>query len=132
METSQKLVSFIREVFNKPEGFIPLHEPFFTGLEKEYVNKAIDSTFVSSVGAFVDQFEKTIAEICGTKYAVATVNGTSALHIALKLSGVEENTEVLTQAFTFVATANGISYLNAIPNFVDIDEESLGINPENP
>lgn len=126
----QKIVAHIRDVFQLPNEFIPLHQPFFTGLEKQYVNDAIDSTFVSSVGKYVDEFEKQIAKICDTEYAVATVNGTSALHIALKLAGVESNTEVITQAFTFVATANAISYLGAHPNFVDIDKESLGICPD--
>lgn len=129
MEKFQKIVSFIRASFKTPEDFIPLHQPYFSGKEKEYVIDAIDSTFVSSVGEYVNRFEEEMAKVAGTKYAVATVNGTSALHIALLMAGVKKDEEVLTQAFTFVATANAISYIGAIPNFVDIEEDSLGIDP---
>ena len=125
----QKTINFIREYYGTNE-FIPLHEPFFCEKEKEYLNECIDSTFVSSVGKFVDQFEREIADFTGVKHAVATVNGTSALHIALKLAGVEENSEVITQPLTFVATCNAIKYIGAYPVFVDVDKERLSLSPE--
>jgi perosamine synthetase len=123
------LIRFIRGLY-KTEAFIPLHEPVFRGNEKKYLNECIDSTFVSSVGAFVDRFEQMTAEYSGSKYAVATVNGTAALHIALKLSGVTEETEVITQPLTFIATCNAISYCGAQPVFVDVDKETLGLSPD--
>ena len=125
----QKLVDFIQSLYNTKE-FIPLHEPKFIGNEKKYVNECIDSTFVSSVGKFVDEFEEKIAEFTGAKYAVATVNGTSALHVSLILADVKTDDEVLTQALTFVATCNAISYCGAKPVFVDVDKETLGLSPE--
>ncbi|MDF1877945.1 LegC family aminotransferase, partial [Sulfurimonas sp. SAG-AH-194-L11] len=109
--------------------FLPLHEPRFIGNEKKYVNETIDSTFVSSVGKFVTQFEEMVAKFSGTKYAVATSNGTSALHIGLKLVGVDEKCEVITQPLTFIATANAISYCGAKPIFVDVDRDTLGLSP---
>jgi len=124
------LLSFIRFVYNKPQGFIPLHEPRFRGNEKEYLNECIDSTFVSSVGKYVDQFEQMIAEYTGAKYAVAAVNGTAALHIALVLSGVGQDDEVITQPLTFIATANAISYTGAKPVFVDVDRDTMGMSPQ--
>jgi perosamine synthetase len=123
-------INFIRECFNEPKEFIPLHEPRFWGNEKKYINEAIDSTFVSSVGAFVDKFEVEIAKITGAKYAVATVNGTAALHIALLLAGVKPNEEVITQSLTFVATANAIAYAGASCVFVDVDKSTLGLSAE--
>lgn len=125
MET---IVNFIRELY-KTKEFIPLHEPRFRGKEKQYLNECIDSTFVSSVGAFVDRFEKDLAAYVGSKYAVATVNGTAALHISLLLAGVEKDDEVLTQPLTFIATCNAISYCGAKPIFVDVEQESLGMSP---
>jgi perosamine synthetase len=122
------VAEFIRKLF-KTEGPIPLHEPRFLGNEKKYVLDCIDSTFVSSVGKYVDRFEEEIAKITGSKYAVATSNGTVALHMALLLAGVQKNEEVLTQPLTFVATANAISYCNAIPTFIDVERENLGICP---
>jgi len=113
-----------------PNPTIPLHEPKFIGNEKEYLNECIDSTFVSSVGKFVDEFEKRIAEYTGSKYAVVTVNGTAALQVALRLAGVSENDEVITQPLTFVATCNAIKYLGANPVFVDVDKDTLGLSPE--
>src|SRR6056297_1984726 len=115
MNKFENTVSFIRKQFNTPEAFIPLHEPRFIGKEQEYVADAIESTFVSSVGAYVDKFEKMMCDITGAKYAIATVNGTSALHIALLLAGVKRNDEVITQPLTFVATANAIAYTGASP-----------------
>ncbi|NJO91550.1 MAG: LegC family aminotransferase [Chloroflexia bacterium] len=111
------------------DDFIPLHEPRFWGNEKKYVADCIDSTFVSSVGKYVDRFEEMIAEYTGAKFAVATVNGTAALHIALLLAGVKENTEVISQPLTFVATANAINYCNANPVFIDVDKETMGMSP---
>ncbi len=129
-EIFKNTIEFIRREFQTPEAFIPLHEPRFTGNERKYILDAIDSTFVSSVGAYVDQFEKMMSEITGAAYAVATVNGTSALHTALLLAGVQPNDEVITQPFTFVATANAISYTGAYPLFTDIDKDTLGLSPE--
>lgn len=123
------LENFIRSYYKKNTGIIPLHAPVFNGNEKKYVIEAIDSTYVSSVGSFVDQFEKSIAEYTGSKHAIAIVNGTSALHLSLKLAGVEENNEVITQPLSFIATANAISYCRAIPNFIDVDKETLGLSP---
>lgn len=125
----QNVVDFIQDIY-KTKEFLPLHEPRFFGNEKKYVNDTIDSTFVSSVGKYVDQFEQMIAKFVGAKYAVATSNGTAALHIGLKLVGVDETCEVITQPLTFIATANAISYCNAKPIFVDVDKETLGLSPE--
>jgi perosamine synthetase len=126
---SAEIVDFIKSTFKTAE-FIPLHEPRFTGNEKAYLNECIDSTFVSSVGKFVNKFEEQIQDYTGAKYAKATVNGTSALHIALVAIGVETDDEVITQALTFVATANAISYQKAHPVFVDVDKDTLGMSPK--
>ncbi len=123
------IIDFIKETFNTDE-FIPLHEPKFIGNEKKYLNDCIDSTFVSSVGKYVDRFEKEFASYVGTKYAIATVNGTAALHIALKLVDVKENDEVITQPLTFIATCNAISYCGAKPIFIDVDLDTLGLSPK--
>ena len=120
------LSKFIREHYNQESGFIPLHSPVFNGNEKKYVIDAIDSTFVSSVGAYVDKFEDEICNYTGSNHAVAIVNGTNALHLSLLLAGVGEGDEVITQPLSFVATANAISYCKAIPHFVDVDKETLG------
>ena len=122
------VVDFIRSVY-KTDSFIPLHEPRFSGNEKKYLNECIDSTFVSSVGKFVDEFENKIASYTGVKYAIATSNGTSALHISLLISGVESGDEVITQPLTFVATCNAISYCNASPVFIDVDKDTMGMSP---
>jgi len=122
-------ITFIKELFDAKE-FIPLHVPTFSGKEKEYVNQTIDSTFVSSVGAFVDQFEHSMAQISNTQKAVAVVNGTAGLQIALKLAGVSSGDEVITQALTFVATANAIAYNNAFPVFIDVDLDTMGLSPK--
>jgi len=124
----KNVVDFIQELYQTKE-FLPLHEPRFIGNEKKYVNETIDSTFVSSIGQYVTQFEEMVAKFSGAKYAVATSNGTSALHIGLKLVGVDESCEVITQPLTFIATANAISYCNAKPVFVDVDKETLGLSP---
>lgn len=125
-----EIISFIREIYNKPEGTIPLHEPVFIGNEIQYVNNCISSTFVSSVGKYVDLFETKVTDYTRSKYAIATVNGTAALHIALKLAGVNIGDEVITQPLTFIATANAISYCNASPVFIDVDKDTMGLSPE--
>lgn len=124
----QDIVNFIQETFNT-KNFIPLHEPKFIGNEKKYLNDCIDSTFVSSVGKYVDMFEQKFAKMVGSKYAIATVNGTSALHISLLLADVQKGDEVITQPLTFVATCNAINYINAKPIFVDVDLETMGLSP---
>jgi len=124
----QPVIDFIRSLYPNRE-IVPLHEPYFAGNEKKYVLDCIESTFVSSVGKYVDRFEEMIKEFTGAKYAIATVNGTSALHIALKLAGVQEGDLVITQPLTFIATCNAIAYCGAEPIFVDIDPETLGMSP---
>jgi perosamine synthetase len=126
---NSEFVSFVRKIFNTND-FIPLHSPKFNGNEKKYILDAIDSTFVSSVGQYVDKFESNISEITGSKYGIATVNGTSALHICLIIAGVEQENEVLTQPLTFVATANAIRYCGATPIFIDVNKETLGMDPD--
>ena len=125
----KKIVDFIQDTFGTKE-FIPLHEPRFIGNEKKYLNDCIDSTFVSSVGKYVDQFEKEFALKVGSKYAIATVNGTAALHISLILADVKKEDEVITQPLTFIATCNAISYIGAKPVFVDVDLDTLGLSPK--
>lgn len=122
-------ISFIRKAFNTPEEFIPLHAPYFGGNEKKYLMDTIDSTFVSSVGAYVNRFEEMMAEITGAKYAIATTNGTSALHLAMIVVGVSAGDEVITQPLTFVATANAIAHCHATPVFVDVDKDTMGLSP---
>lgn len=128
-DSLKELVSFIQQYYQTSE-FIPLHEPRFDQHEKDLVSDCIDSTFVSSVGKYVDLFEQKLAAYTGVKYAIATVNGTSALHVALKLAGVERDTEVITQALSFIATCNAISYCGAQPVFVDVDKQTLGLSAE--
>jgi aminotransferase in exopolysaccharide biosynthesis len=123
------LIQFIRKTFKIEKDFIPLHEPRFIGNERKYVLDAIDSTFVSSVGKYVTKFEEMMCDITGAKHCIATVNGTNSLHLSLVLAGVKPGDEVLTQALTFIATANGISYANATPHFVDVDKNTLGMSP---
>lgn len=125
----KKIIEFIQGVYNTKD-FIPLHEPRFFGNEKKYLEDCIDSTFVSSVGKYVDTFEDEIAKFTSSKYAIATANGTAALHISLLLSGVTINDEVITQPLTFIATCNAIKYIGAHPVFVDVDKQSLGMCPE--
>lgn len=124
-----EFIDFVRGKFGTND-FIPLHAPVFQGNEEKYVVDCIKSTFVSSVGKFVDQFEQEIVNYTGAKYAIATVNGTAALHVALRLVGVEHDNEVITQPLTFIATLNAISYLSAHPVFVDVDKETMGMSPE--
>lgn len=127
--TSKNYIEFVRSLYST-KGRIGLHEPVFLGNEKKYLNDAIDSTFVSSVGPYVEKFEEMISEYTGSSYAVATTNGTSALHIALICAGVEEGDEVITQPLSFVATCNAIAYLNAAPIFIDVEKDTLGLCPE--
>ena len=130
MSSGELLANQVIEAIQSVIGAGPkaLHEPIFAGNEWEYLKECLDSTFVSSVGKFVDRFENDLARYTGANYAVATVNGTSALHIALKLAGVVSGDEVLIPALTFVATANAVAFCNAVPHFVDSEESTLGID----
>lgn len=130
MKQHLQFIQFVRKIYNEPNKFIPLHAPVFLGNEQKYVSKCIDSSFVSSIGKFVDQFEEMTAKYVGVKYAVATVNGTAALHISLLLAGVKSGDEVITQPLTFVATVNAIKHANATPVFVDVDRDTKGMSPE--
>jgi aminotransferase in exopolysaccharide biosynthesis len=122
-------IDFVKKIYgNKKE--IPLHEPKFIGNEKKYLKDCIDTTFVSSIGKYVDKFEKKIAKYTGAKYAVATTNGTSALHVSLILAGVEQDDEVITQPLNFIASCNAISYCNAKPIFIDVDRDTMGLSPD--
>ena len=123
----EKIVKAIKIAINSDSA--TLHEPCFNGNEWLYIKECLDSTYVSSVGGFVDRFETDLAAYTGAKYAVAVVNGTAALHIALLLAGVKLNDEVLIPALTFIATANAVSYCSAIPHFVDCEERTLGLDP---
>ena len=122
-------VRFVRNLYNSSNK-IPLHEPRFIGNEKKYLNKCINSTLVSSVGGFVNEFEEKIAKYTGAKYAIATTNGTSALHACLILAGVEQDDEVITQPLNFIASCNAISYCKAKPVFIDVDKTTMGLSPE--
>ena len=125
-----KIVAFIRTVFSEPEQPIILHDPRFCGNERKYLLGAMDSNFVSSVGEYVGRFERAVAEYTKSPFAVAAVNGTSALHISLLLAGVKSNEEVITQPVSFIATSNAISYCNAHQVFVDVDRDTMGMSPE--
>ena len=124
-----KFNQFVRDIYDTDQ-FIPLHEPRFIGNEKKYVLDTIESTFVSSVGAFVTDFEEKIQTFTGSKRAVATVNGTAALHVALLMAGVQREDIVITQALTFVATCNALSYIGAEPLFIDVSLKTLGLCPK--
>lgn len=124
---NKEIIGFIRNEFNNKD-FIALHEPTFNGNEKKYLAECIESTFVSSVGPFVKKFEGLMNQITKTKKTTAVVNGTAALHVGLRLVGVKENDEVITQALTFVATANAIAYNNAHPIFLDVDIDTMGLS----
>lgn len=126
-DNEQALVDLVRSIHG--DGFIPLHRPVFEGNEKQYLIDCIDSNFVSSVGAKVTEFEQQVAAFTGSKYAIATVNGTAALHVALQLAGVQRDDEVISQALTFIATCNALSYAGAKPIFVDVDLDTLGMSP---
>jgi perosamine synthetase len=129
MHKFEPIIEFIRSLYPGQEK-ISLHSPVFRGNEKKYLEACIDSTFVSSIGKFVDEFEEKMAGYTGAMKAVVCVNGTSALHIALRLIGVERGNEVITQPLTFVATANSISYCGAHPVFLDVDMDTLGLSPD--
>lgn len=127
----EDIVDFIRSHYEAAAGeTVMLHAPTFAGNEKKYLNECIDSTFVSSVGPFVDRFENEIAKFTGATKAVVCVSGTNALHMAMMLVGVERDDEVLTQALTFIATCNAISYIGAHPVFIDVDLDTMGLSPD--
>ena len=124
----QNVITFIKELYGQEN--VPLSVPKFIGNEKKYLEECIDTTFVSSVGQFVDRFEKDMAAYTGAKRAVVCVSGTNALHMAMMLAGVERDDEVLTQALTFIATCNAISYIGAHPVFLDVDKTTMGLSPD--
>ena len=124
---SQETVKFARSIFG--HDFIPLHRPVFEGNERQYLVDCIDSNFVSSVGEKVTEFEDKIAKYTGSKHAIATVNGTAALHVAIQIAGVKPGDEVISQALTFIATCNAITYAGAKPLFIDVDIDSMGMSP---
>lgn len=130
MNTTSTLPQDIVQAILSVVGYGPLalHEPRFNGNEWAYLKECLDSTFVSSVGKFVDRFEADLAGYTGAKRAVAVVNGTAALHVALLLAGVEPGDEVLLPALTFIATANAVTYCQATPHFVDGEDRSLGMD----
>ena len=129
MESSyKKITDFIHDLYGAPE--VPLHAPCFIGNEKKYLAECVDTTFVSSVGQFVDRFEEKMAQYTGAARAVTCVNGANALHLALLLVGVARGDEVLTQALTFIATCNAIRYIDAHPVFLDVDQSTMGLSPD--
>ena len=125
----QNVISFIKDLYGTKE-FVPLAVPVFVGNEKKYLNECIDTTFVSSVGKFVDRFENDMAAYTRAKRAVVCVSGTNALHMGLMLVGVKRDDEVLTQALTFIATCNALSYIGAHPVFLDVDRSTMGLSPD--
>ena len=129
MSNAETILEIIQRVVGSPTG-IPLHSPIFDGNEAIYVQKTIESTFVSSVGEYVNQFESMLQDITGAKYVIATTNGTTALHIALLLAGVQMGDLVITQSLSFVATANAIAHAGAMPIFVDVEKSTLGMSPQ--
>jgi len=128
-DTAQSILATVRRVIGDRDGFVPLHEPEFAGNEAAYVADCIETGWVSSVGAYVDRFEKDLAAFTGVGHAVATMNGTAALHVALLLAGVKPGDEVLMPTLTFIATANATSYAGATPHFVDSEAETLAVDP---
>ena len=129
MTDFKSTIDFIKSVYGNKE-FTPLAVPVFAGNEKAYLNECIDTTFVSSVGKFVDRFEEDMAKYTGAKRAVVCVSGTNALHMSLLLAGVKKDDEVLTQALTFIATCNALSYIGAHPVFLDVDKSTMGLSPD--
>lgn len=127
---TERVIAALDEALGPRDGPVALHEPAFRGNEWEYVKECLDTGWVSSAGRYVDRFESMLAEYTGVGWAVAVVNGTAALHVALLLAGVEPGDEVLVPALTFVATANAVSYRGAIPHFVDSEERTLGLDPQ--
>src|SRR5690606_24841320 len=128
MDFVDQVVSTLRTVVSSKQP-VALHEPVFGGREWDYVRECLNTGWVSSVGKFVDEFERRLADYTGVAHAIAVVNGTAALHMSLLLAGVERGDEVLTPALTFVATANAVAYIGAIPHFVDSEERTLGVDP---
>ena len=126
----EEISSVLKTVLCKGSEPVALHEPLFEGREREYVKDCLDSGFVSSIGSYVNQFETDLSRFTGATFAAAVVNGTSALQICLKLSGVQTGDEVLIPALTFVATANAVCYCGAVPHLVDSDMDSLGVNAD--
>ena len=129
MADYSKIIDFIKNIYGN-QDFTPLAVPVFIGNEKKYLNECIDTTFVSSVGKFVDQLEEDMAKVTGVKRAVVCVSGTNALHMSLLLVGVKREDEVLTQALTFIATCNALSYIGAHPIFIDVDKSTMGLSPD--
>lgn len=125
--TVEDVITALRNVLNQPAG---LHEPTFSGNEWKYVKECLDTGWVSSVGSYVDRFEKDLCAFTGVRYAIATNNGTAALHTILLLSGVKQDDEVIIPSLTFIATANAVTYCGAIPHFADTEEATLSIDPE--
>ncbi len=123
------VLNAIRAVINHEGSYVPLHRPVFEGREKQYLIECLESNFVSSIGEFVDRFEGMLAAFTGARRAILCVNGTAALHVSLKVIGVEQGDEVLVPAMTFVATANAVTYCGAIPHFIDVEERTLGVDP---
>jgi len=124
-----QFIEFVKGIYPEYPDIIPLHDPRFIGNEEKYLLDCLKSNFVSSVGEYVGKFEKLCAEYTGSNYAVASVNGTAALHISLLLAGVKPGDEILTQPVTFIATANAISYTGALPTFIDVDMDTMGLSP---
>lgn len=124
----KKITDFIHDMYDN-QDFVPLAVPVFIGNEKKYLDECINTTFVSSVGKFVDRFEEETAKYTGAKKAVVCVSGTNALHMSLMLAGVQRGDEVLTQALTFIATCNALSYIDAHPVFIDVDKDTMGLSP---
>lgn len=130
LQKNMDIIAAIRHINKTNEGFLPLHAPVFAGKEKEYLCDTIDSTFVSSVGAYVDRFELLLQELTGAKRAVVCVNGTTALEMSLIISGVQAGDLVITQPVSFIATANAVAHIGAEPVFLDIERQTLGLNPD--
>ena len=128
MSLAQEIITAIQNAIGKQSAV--LHEPRFSGNESKYIQECIDSTYVSSVGKFVDRFEEELSDYTGAKHVIAVVNGTAALHVSLMITGVEPGDEVLVPALSFVATANAVRYCGAEPHFVDCEERTLGMDPE--
>ncbi|HWP50921.1 MAG TPA: LegC family aminotransferase [Clostridia bacterium] len=128
--TPSEVVAVLKKVLKKGEGPIALHEPLFIGREWEYVKDCLDSGYVSSVGRYVESFEKNLAHYTESRFAIAVASGTAAMHICLKLIGVGQGDEVLVPALTFIATANAVCYCGAVPHFIDCSAESLGVDPK--
>ena len=124
------VIQALKDVTRQQEDPVPLHAPVFSGNEWQYVKECLDTGWVSSVGRFVDQFERMLAEYTGAGYAIAVVNGTAALHVALILAGVKPGDEVIIPDMTFVATANAVAYCGAVPHLADIDPATLGLDPD--